>query len=204
MIKSKLPKEVLFQMELRKDPDTKWEVESLRKCLRSYIVARERSEQDSKPDVSSANYFRGNIRNPPGRRYTKFESSIASNSNTAHSAEALVATSKGNGYSDKCRYCQNRHWSDECTKYKTTEDRKKQLKDSCYKCLKVGHKSRDFKSSKVCVHCGASDDHHRSLCPKKFPKRTYVEHAQLAEEGINSNSNNYEHSEEKMLISLGE
>ena len=105
MIKSKLPKDVLLQMELRKDPDTEWEVESLRKCLRSYKVARERSEQGSKPDVSSANYFSGNIRDPPGRRYNKFESSIASNSNTAHSAEALVATSKGNGYSDKCRYC---------------------------------------------------------------------------------------------------
>ena len=101
MIKSKLPKDVLLQMELRKDPDTEWAVESLRKCLRSYIVASERSEQDSKPDGSSANYFSGNIRSPPGRRYNKFASSIAS-----HSAEALVATSKGNGYSDKCRYCQ--------------------------------------------------------------------------------------------------
>ena len=85
-------------------------------------MARELGEQDSKPDVSSANSFSGNIRNHPGRRYYKFESSASSNSNTVHSAEALVAASKGNGYSDKCRYCQNRHWSDECTKYKTAED----------------------------------------------------------------------------------
>ena len=38
-------------------------------------------------------------------------------------------------------------------RYKTAEDRKKQLKDFCFKCLKVGHTSRDCKSSKVCVHC---------------------------------------------------
>ena len=48
MIKSKLPKDILLQMELKKDPDTEWTVKSLRKCLRLYTVARERAEQDSK------------------------------------------------------------------------------------------------------------------------------------------------------------
>ena len=58
----------------------------------------------------------------------------------------------------------------------------------------------------MCVHCGARNrnDHHKSLCLKKFPKRTHVEHVQLAEEATNSNQNNYDQTEEKMLISSGE
>lgn len=112
MIKSKLPKDVFFQMELRKDPDTEWTVESLRKCFRSYIVTCERAEQDSKQEVSTSQPTGGNVRNNPGRRYEKPVSSIYS---TAHSAEALVVTAKGKGYSDKCRYCEKHQWSDECT-----------------------------------------------------------------------------------------
>ena len=36
-------------MELRKDFETEWTVESLRKCLRSNVVAREQTEQDPNP-----------------------------------------------------------------------------------------------------------------------------------------------------------
>lgn len=208
MIKSKLPKDVLLQLELRKDPDIEWKVDSLRKCLCTYIVARERSEQDSKTDVCGANSWganssSGNNRNQQGTRSVKYEKQSPSSFNTTHSAEALVAA-KGNGYSDKCRYCQNRHWSDECTKYRTLEERKKQLKDCCFKCLKKGHMSKECKTSKTCVHCGASNDHHRSLCPKKFPKRSHFEHVQLAEETNNTYQSNEEQTEEKVLISSGE
>lgn len=53
------------------------------------------------------------------------------------------------------------------------------------------------------MHCGASNDHHRSLCPTKFPKRTNIEHVQLRQE-VSENENNCDHTEEKMLISSGE
>ena len=198
MIKSKLPKDILLQMELKKDPDTEWTVESLRKCLLCYILwlGSERSK------IRNRNSFSGSSRNQQGRRYDKTEATASSNFGSVHSAEALVVTSKGKGYnSDKCRYCQNHHWSDECTKFKTVEERKKQLKDSWYKWLKVGHKSRDCKSSKVCVHCGTSNDHHRSLCPKKIPKRIQSEHVQLAEEANINNSIAYDQTEEFRRVS---
>ena len=44
------------------------------------------------------------------------------------SAEALeVTTNKSTPprYYDQCRYCDQRHWSDECPKYRTVEERKK-------------------------------------------------------------------------------
>ena len=64
-----------------------------------------------------------------------------------------------------------KHWSDECPKYKTIEERKSQLKNCCFKCLRPGHKSLDCQKGKMCIHCGEQNTHHRSLCPKKFRTR---------------------------------
>lgn len=99
------------------------------------------------------------------------------------SAEALIASSKQPSetrHYDQCRYCNKRHRSDGCPTYRTIEDRKKQLKDSCYKCLKVGHLSKECKKGKPCVHCGEVNAHHRSLCPKKFQAKLFSAH--LSEE----------------------
>ena len=87
------------------------------------------------------------------------------------SAKALVVNAKQASvtrFYDQCRYCEKRHWSDGCPKYRTIEERKKQLKASCYKCLKTGHMSKDCKRNKACVHCGEVNTDHRSLCPKKY------------------------------------
>ena len=70
--------------------------------------------------------------------------------------------------------------SDECLKYSTIEERKKQLKDGCHKCLNVGHVSKDCKRSKTFVYCGEINAHHRNLCPQKFNMR--VSSAQLSGE----------------------
>ena len=69
------------------------------------------------------------------------------------SAEALVVNTKQQPttrYFDQCRYCDQRHWNDECPKYRTVSERLKQLKDSCFKCLKTGHIAKDCKKV-MCV-----------------------------------------------------
>ena len=99
------------------------------------------------------------------------------------------------------RYCEKRHWSDECPKYRTVSERKRQLKDSCYKCLKAGHMSKDCKHSKVCVHCGEVNTHHRCLCPKKYASNVSTAH--LVEE-TDAKAEIDEFAEENIMVSSGE
>ena len=171
MIKSKVPKDVLLQLELQKGSDHEWTLTELRERLRAYIVARERAEHDSKQEPQrrwdQKQGFQSANKNE--NKFTKQYERQSTSPRHYISAESLISGDrKVNGYADKCRYCANRHFSDECTKFKTLVERKKVLKDSCYKCLKVGHKSEECRMNKLCVHCGEKNVHHRSLCPKKF------------------------------------
>ena len=56
------------------------------------------------------------------------------NATVTGSADALVANTKQNTFNrhyDQCHYYDKRHWSDDCPKYKSIEERQQQLKISC-------------------------------------------------------------------------
>ena len=118
------------------------------------------------------------------------ENSIQQSKQGAHrqSHEALAAQEKQKSpprtkpKGIMCRYCNSNHWSDECQNFKSIDERKKQLKGSCSKCLKEGHYTRDCKSAKQCVYCWEFSVHHRSLCPSKFEKTIVKESVHVAEE----------------------
>ena len=59
---------------------------------------------------------------------------------------ANTSSSSPTRYYDQCRYCEQRHWSDEYPKYRTIDERKRQLRDSFYEYLKVGHILKDCKN----------------------------------------------------------
>ncbi|CAG2200461.1 unnamed protein product [Mytilus edulis] len=202
MVKSKLPEEVLLQLEIQKESQEKWTVMSLCDKLRDYVVAREKSDKKETPkersngasNGSSNRAFNGGQTFRPKNKPWQTKNSRYQNGNRngqlVNSAEALVATTDSKpsniSYFDKCRYCYQQHWSDECPKYQSIEERKRQLKGSCYKCLKYGHQSTDCKRNKICIHCNEKDSHHRSLCPKKFKLKLTSVH--LSEE-YNGNVN---------------
>ena len=56
----------------------------------------------------------------------------------------------------------------ECTRYPTIEARKQKINGSCFICLKQGHKTNECTLTKSCFYCGQVNNHHRSLCPKKY------------------------------------
>lgn len=102
-------------------------------------------------------------------------------------------------YFDKCRYCEKKHWSDDCPTYRAVKERKQQRKDSCFKCLKTGL-AKDCKRNTVCAHCGEANAHHRSLCPKKF-KQSNSAVQSIEVNALTEQSNS---RDENALISSGE
>ena len=231
MIRAKLPQEVLLQLEIMHGAKNKWTVDALRRTLHEYITAREHADkQDSSQDTrqlrSNQPRYEGKPKFGPSTNWRNGANDWSgaqnrSNStdkgatggfggakqNTVGSAEALVTSTKQHSairYFDQCRYCDKRHWSDECPTYRTIEDRKKQLKDSCFKCLKSGHLSKDCKKNKSCVYCGQVNSHHRSLCPRKFQAKLFSTHLSNEISGCNEVSEVEICEGENALVSSGE
>ena len=94
MITSKLPKDVLIQLEVQKGAKTPWTVKELRERFNDYIAARERAEHASTTRSESA----GNHERP-----------------LMSSAEALVAgvqpahNKKERKIYPRCKYCGENH-----------------------------------------------------------------------------------------------
>ena len=69
----------------------------------------------------------------------------------------------------QCIYCNGNHWSDQCVEFTAAEDIRNKIRDSCDLCLKKGHTAFKNQRNKQSVYCWHLNQHHRTLCPKKFP-----------------------------------
>ena len=138
MITSKLPKDVVIQLEIQQGARTRWTVREPRERFNDYIVARERAELHASA--------------------TKFESAENHERPLMSSAEALVAGVQATGNRKermrthpKCRYCSENHWSDESEKFATIEERKQKIKGSCYICLNPTHQSSSCRQGYIVI-----------------------------------------------------
>ena len=81
-----------------------------------------------------------------GSGYTPQSSALVSSSSKAQSAQ------RQNDNMMKCDFCQEENWTDECSKYRNIQERKKKMKGNCYKCFKSGHIFRECRSNEnVCL-----------------------------------------------------
>ena len=71
-----------------------------------------------------------------------------------------------------CRFCNGQHWSDECQRYATVEERKQRIKGSCFICMKQGQRLGECGLKKSRVYCHQWNNHHRSICQQKFGAET--------------------------------
>ncbi|XP_060555433.1 uncharacterized protein LOC132716224 [Ruditapes philippinarum] len=135
ILRSKLPEDVLIQLEIQKGVDVKWTVTRLNKQLQEYLVARERAVKEKVKDTKSKT--EGHERNTslnklPQERYSSTRNGVTNMKSSATALVTTVANAVKKPYDTKmqCRYCQKAHWSDECNQYKTIRERKDRVKGS--------------------------------------------------------------------------
>ncbi|XP_045216847.2 uncharacterized protein LOC123566631 [Mercenaria mercenaria] len=200
VIKSKLPSNVIRHLEIQKGKEKKWTVHKLCELLQEYVEACEKAEKSKKDIVKPA--FNRVKRADANNSYRSYSMDRYKNSAEALAVNDRASSEQMNKRSKRiCRYCSKSHWSDECPKYKTIDERKEYLKGSCYKCLKEGHLSSDCKSKNTCVYCSKTNVHHRSLCPEKFQKITIRESVHISDEIEDSSSRNTSTGENALLSS---
>jgi len=146
IITTKRPKEVLVQLEIQKGTGVKWSVRKLRHLFEGCILAHEAVESQAKdrnneiksPTVHAFSHTK--YRQPFIKPYTPRTTSEALMSGTPHRALTF-----NRGEANKiCIYCKStHHWSDECEKYKTVDERKQKFHGLCFICLKTGHRLKD-------------------------------------------------------------
>ena len=148
IITSKIPKDVLFQLELQKGAKNRWSVRKLRELFNNYICATEKAEQQP--------YY-------SGKAVTETRLQLQMSADGPRQRQQIH-----HQFFLLCKYCKGNHWSDQCLVYPMAQDRKQKLKDSCFLCLRRGHIAYKCMSNKSCFYCQRRHHHHRSLCPKEF------------------------------------
>ena len=111
---SKIPKEVLLQLQFQRGAKIKWPVGRLRDLLSDFISVKEETEEQCNNTETAGNN--------PGAITRPLRSST----------EALVVGSKPSTRQGSRRFCNGQHWSDECQRYATVEERKQRIKGSCF------------------------------------------------------------------------
>ena len=139
LVLDKIPKDVKLQLELKQDGKD-WSVQQLRAALSSLITAKERAEGTPQHEQRE-------------KKPISTGQALLSNGSVPKQP--------------KCIYCQKAHYSDECSAFKTIDERKKELGARCFICLKAAHLAKDCHVKRSCYHCKRKS-HHRSLCPEKF------------------------------------
>ena len=180
MITSKLPRDVLTQLEIQKGRNQKWTVDKLIESLDNYVAARESAERSNNPmdfNKASRNFNESKPMftelkqtNKLQQHFTQnFKENPQTSTNFQYTGEALLAKEETSIETKRnCVYCNNDHWSDECQEFSTIQQRRERVKGRCFNCFSKNHKVQECSVHKKCFYCKQKHNHHRSMCPKQF------------------------------------
>ncbi|XP_028518889.1 uncharacterized protein LOC110251976 [Exaiptasia diaphana] len=199
MITSKLPKDVVVQLEIQKKRDETWTVTKLLEQLEGYINARESAERIFNPPTLttplSGPHINSTTRDIPrnGCSNASLNFNFPPPKKPIFASETLLHAQKASSSPSRprkaCVYCNKEHWSDECNVYKTVEERKAKIKGRCYNCLSNKHMLRECQMEKACYYCKKKKNHHRSLCPTTFSSKGHKEVIAIASEDTHFTTN---------------
>ena len=121
IVTSKIPKEILIQLEIQKGSKEKWSVAKLRELLNEHISARERERAENQAVNESKQLVQRSSRLTTEALISgyRMEDSINSKKTVP-----------------PCFYCGDRHWNDECQTYRTLDARKQKFRGCCLYALR--------------------------------------------------------------------
>ena len=141
ILKSKIPVNILAKLNFQRDNEP-WTVEALRNAIKRYLKAYKEVIENSTEPKKPVPEITG----------------LSTNYENMNKDRKL-----------NCTYCDNKHFSDQCTLFPTLLERSKFTEGACCMiCLGKNHSSQSCHSMRTCYHCKAAGQHHRSLCPTKF------------------------------------
>lgn len=87
---------------------------------------------------------------------------------TRYNTSARPTTQQNIPGTKRCVFCNESHYSDQCTAFSTRSEMLEKLKviKACFTCLQKGHSSTICTITPRCFHC--KKNHHSSLCGTKF------------------------------------
>uniref|UniRef100_A0A914NKD3 CCHC-type domain-containing protein n=1 Tax=Meloidogyne incognita TaxID=6306 RepID=A0A914NKD3_MELIC len=106
------------------------------------------------------------------RPYRERDYSTSRSSNEERSGSSSTSRSPARY---PCQFCQGKHFPLDCKKYRTNEERVKQIQRLalCYQCLRKGHNSKECpKYRQACFLCKGK--HNVALCEKRSKKEEHV------------------------------
>nr|CAD2185106.1 unnamed protein product [Meloidogyne enterolobii] len=179
MIEQKLSKAVLRQMLSKKRQSNEWNTEILIKNLAEIIkeeqavneVYKESHQEFNEDKRQKTPYKFGKTtmqyttneqkKEEPRRKEVKIQNQIQPKQEERSKPKW------------PCPFCNLNHWSTDCRKIPTAEERYKLAREKklCINCLRPGHQSKECSTkNKICWFC-KKQGHHQAICLKQFGKK---------------------------------
>ena len=152
VIISRMPEDIALQVTRQTSKEV-WSVDEIMTTIQQEIEAREVSRK---------------IVGTEKRRNASRQQQRTPSVSTTKSFVARLESSLKNKKAIQCYFCNKGHFSNECKEVTEAKQRKAILQAAkrCFRCLRLGHMSKDCSFNRKCFHCNGSHNSALSICNK--------------------------------------